>query len=165
MMNKVSGVLSMLAIAGAIVLPPASPTEAANRAWSARSAVLDNPGDASCFLHPAGDPDLKNSCSQSKAVFLPMSVDALTWYTTVVYGRGWIAPDGTHNTIWCVADARPYNGGALWGSRWAQLPNTPSFGGPQKIALDPVPVQDAGDAVYAWCILDPNTTIFTYGWN
>jgi hypothetical protein len=165
MKSNVSGALSMIAMIGAAILPLAPSSEAANRAWSARSAVLDEPGAASCFGHPAGDPDLKNSCTDRKAVFLPMSVDAAASYKASIYGRGWIAADGKHSTIWCVADMRPHDGGSLWGSAWNQLPDDGSFGGAQHITLDPVPVFSPGDAVYAWCIVDPNATIFSYGWN
>jgi hypothetical protein len=147
-------------------LPLAAPAFANNRAFNAFSAVLDNPSSAPCFAHVAGVPTLTNACSTSQSVFLPMSVDAAYWYTVSVYGKGWIAGDGTHNTIWCVANTVPHNStGTLWGSSWAQLPTDSTFGGDQTLVIGETPVYAPGDAAYAYCQMAPNTQIFSYGWN
>ena len=152
-------------VASLSVVPPATPADAANRAYGARSAVLDDPSAAPCFSHPPGDPTLKNICGNQRNVFLPMSVDAAAWYTVSIYGRGWISGSGVHNSFFCIADGLPRDASTLWGSGWAGLPNNGAFGGAQTLTLNAVPVFSPGDAVYAYCVMDPNTTIFTYGWN
>lgn len=55
MMNKGFKILASLAACVAI-LALARSALADNRAYSARSAVLDDPNDAGCFAHPPGDP-------------------------------------------------------------------------------------------------------------
>jgi hypothetical protein len=157
---SLSACLSILSI-----LPLAGPAGAANRAYSGRSAVLDDHNAASCFAHAAGDPTLKNSCGTSRNVFLPMSADAAAWYTLSVYGRGLINPDGSRNSIACVANGLPHDASTLWGSSWQGLPQNGGFGGAQVITLGAVPVFSPGDAIYAYCVMNPFTTIFTYGWN
>jgi hypothetical protein len=153
------------AVACLSLVPLARPALAANRSFTAVSAVLDTPSSAPCFAHGAGDPVLKNNCSTTQNVFLPMSMDAASWYTVSVYGRGWIAGNGSHNDIWCVADTLAHDASTMWGSSWNDLPNNGSFGGAQTITLSPIPVFSPGDASYAYCVLAPNTSLFSYGWN
>jgi hypothetical protein len=150
-------------LAASLAIAPAA--GAANRAYSSRSAVLDNPNDAPCFTHAPGDPTLKNICGTRANVFLPMSVDAAAWCTVSIHGRGWITSTGAHNSIACIANGLPHDASTLWGNGWVGLPNTGAFGGAQTMSLNSVPVFSPGDAVYAYCVLDPNTTLFTYGWN
>jgi hypothetical protein len=146
------------------VVALARPVLAKNRAYSALSAVFDDPNSAPCFAHSAGEAFMKNICATARNVFLPMSVDGADWYTLSVYGRGWINANGTRNTIACNANYRTYNG-AGGANSWQALPNNGAFGGAQALNLGAVPVFSAGDSVYAYCVLAPYTQVFSYGWN
>ncbi len=143
----------------------AQPALAGNRAFSARLAVLDTPASAPCFAHGPGDPTLKNTCTTSQNVFLPLSVDAAAWYRVSIYARGLITPSGSRNTIWCVVNAGGHDGTSLGSSGWQALPNDGSFGAAQTLTLAPVPIYSPGDSAYAYCVMGPSTTIFSYGWN
>lgn len=159
--------LKILACAAACLstVSLAQPALAKNRAYPATAAVFEDPNSVPCFSHAAGNPVLKNTCSTSKNVFLPMSVDGADWYTASVYGKGWISANGGHNTIWCTSNGLPHDASTLYGYGWHELPNNSSFGGAQTLTMPAVPVYSPGDALYAYCQLAPNTQLFTYGWN
>lgn len=146
-------------------LPLARSALADNRANSGRSAVFDQASSASCFAHAPGDWSLKNSCSSRQSVFLPTSVDAARWYTTSVFGRGLINPNGSHNNIACITNAVHSDGSLISTSGWQGLPNNGGFGGAQTIVLPAVPVFGPGDMIYTYCDMDPFTTIFGWAWN
>src|SRR5262245_31128209 len=84
--------------------PLVRPAEAANRAFSSTFALLETPSSVPCFSHAGGYAALRNTCSTTYNVFLPMSFDAAAWYTLSVYGQGWIDAYGNHDTLYCTAN-------------------------------------------------------------
>jgi hypothetical protein len=145
------------------IAPMARPALAANRGFSGELAVPESSSLAGCLSRANGV--VKNVCSTSSYVYLPMSFDGAAWYTTSVYGQGWIDASGARNTIWCRAFYEQHDNSFLgWSNGWQQLPSN-GFGGPQSFGAGQIPIYSPGDAGSLYCYMTPNTTLFTYGWN
>jgi hypothetical protein len=144
-------------------VPVASSAMAGNRALPALSAVYETPDQTNCFSHAAGFPLLKNTCADPQNVFLPISVDAAGSYSVSAYGRGVLNRSG-RRTITCTANGLHHDG-TMVGVMLQGLPNTPAFGGAQVLNIVQIPVFSPGDSLYAYCQLQQDTELFTYGWN
>lgn len=144
----------------------AAPSHAANRAFPAIFGVPESPSSG-CFSHSGGYAAMRNTCSGNTNVFLPMSFDAAGWYTLSIYGQGWIDANNNRNTIACTANYVMHDNrslGMIAGNGWVSLASN-GFGGPQSLLLGWTPIYDPGDAAYGYCVMQPRTTLFTYGWN
>jgi hypothetical protein len=159
--------LKILACAAALaaMAPIARPALAANRAFSSMFAVVENPNAVNCFSHGGGYAAVRNGCSTTYNVFLPMTFDAAAWYTMSVYGQGWTDLSGNRYTLWCTANLQMHdNSSVLLGNTWQTLPSN-GFGGPQSMVLGSIPIYGPGDAGYGYCLVMQNAKIFSYGWN
>lgn len=94
-----------------------------------------------------------------------MSADAARWYDVSIHGRGFINANGSRTTIACIANGLPHDASTLWAAAGRRSRTTGGFGGAQVMSLSPVPVFGPGDGIYACCVMNPLTAIFTYGWN
>jgi hypothetical protein len=143
-----------------------STASAGNRAFDALFAVPVDAAAASCFNnHDLSSYDVVNRCSSNNGLLLPMSVDATgQWYAGAIYGKGWVDANGGIHNISCQLNTATHDGQFSWGN-WQKLPVDGSFGGAQALPLGYAPISVPGDTLFALCWMDPNTHIFSYGWN
>ncbi len=137
----------------------AHPTLAANRSFPAISAVHESATSAACFSHDAGE-YLRNDCPAAQYVYLPMSFDNAAYYSPWVYGQGTFDASGQPQSVYC----RPWTVDSLGRTTsnvWRSLP----VGGPQRVGLDLIPIYSPGDSGYLQCWMQPNTKLFSVGWN